>query len=367
MSGPAHSSQGIVANMQLPGRLRELASGVDALYLSARPDLPSQFIEHLEYCREWAGEAKRPAPCQIGDAVFGISPFGWGKYRYCLDHQMARLGFTTSRHLPTVRIQPRAQYLHAIGPAAVVASLQETLGPDLGKLYFGVSRVDLFADWQGWSLSLDDAHRFVCRADARRTYELGGTLTGFEFGSRKTKTFSARLYDKTAEIAVKANGWWLEIWGDRFVPEVPVHRMEFEIGREGLVEFDLETPTQVLAAAGDLWAYATEHWLTYRSPTSDQTRSRWPIADEWRQVQKATLSHHPVGIERLRSTHRSTSITKLLPGLTGYLASLGALIDAEGIDDTVGAVGHHLHNYEIISRTPFAERIERRRQEQELR
>ena len=110
------------------------------------------------------GEVKRRAPCEIGNATFGISPYGWGKYRFCLDHQMARIGFSTSRYLPTVRIQPRAEYLHAIGPEAVVSSLQETLGPQLGQLRFGVSRVDLFSDWQGWSLTLEDAHRFVCRA-----------------------------------------------------------------------------------------------------------------------------------------------------------------------------------------------------------
>jgi hypothetical protein len=49
-------------------------------------------------------EAKRRAPCEIGNAVFGISPFGWCEYRFCLDHQMARIGFSTNRYLPTVRI-----------------------------------------------------------------------------------------------------------------------------------------------------------------------------------------------------------------------------------------------------------------------
>ncbi len=131
-----------------------------------------------------------------------------------------------------------------------------------------------------------------------------------------------------------------------------MHRLEFEIGRQGLVEFDLNTPDQVLAAAGDLWAYATGEWLTYRSPTADQTRSRWPLAPEWLQVQQATLGHRAVGVERLRLARRSTSIEKLLPGLTGYLASLGALIGTEGIDDTLGAIGHHLHTYEIVSHTP---------------
>jgi hypothetical protein len=83
-------------------------------------------------------------------------------------------------------------------------------------------------------------------------------------------------------------------------------------------------------------------------------------------VQQATLTHRSVGIDRLHCIRRSTSVAKLLPGLTGYLASLGALIGTEGIDDTLGAVGQHLQNYEIISRTAFAERVARRRGDLEL-
>jgi hypothetical protein len=365
---PVHPSDQLVANVQLPAEnLRELASGIDALYLSGRAELPKRFLARLEDCRAWAVEAKRPAPCELGDLVVGIAPHGWGKYRFCLDHEMARIGFSASGHLPTVRVQPRSEFLHAVGPEAAVAALHEVLSPELRQLRFWVNRVDLFADWQGWDLTLDDAQRFVCRADARRTYEVAGKLTGFEFGSRKTNTFLARLYDKTADMAAKDNGWWLEVWGERYVPGPPVHRLEFEIGRQGLVEFDLNTPAQVLAAAGDLWAYATGEWLTYRSPTADRTRSRWPLAPEWIQVQRATLGHQAIGLERLRLSRRAASIQKLLPGLSGYLASLGALIGTDGIEDTVSAVGHHLRTYEIISRTAFAERVARRRSELELR
>jgi hypothetical protein len=365
---PVHPSDHLVANTHLlDSGLRELASGVDALYLSGRAEVPKRFLARLEDCRTWAGEAKRPAPCPIGDLTFGIAPQGWGKYRFCLDHEIARIGFSTSRHLPTVRVQPRSQFLHAIGPEEAVRVVHQLLDAELGRLRLWVNRVDLFADWQGWSLGLEDAPRFVCRADARRTYEVAGTLTGFEFGSRKTKTFLARLYDKTADMAAKDSGWWPEIWGDRYVPGGTVHRLEFEVGRQGLVEFDLNTPDQVLGAACDLWAYATEEWLTYRSPTADRTRSRWPLAPEWAQVQAATLGHQAVGLERLRLARRSTSIEKLLPGLNGYLASMGALLGTRGIDDTLEAIGHHLETYEIVSHTGFAERVARRRTELELR
>ena len=64
---------------------------------------------------------------------------------------MARIGFSTSRHLPTVRVQPRSQFLHAVGPEAAVKAVHELLDAELGRLRFWVNRVDLFADWQGWT------------------------------------------------------------------------------------------------------------------------------------------------------------------------------------------------------------------------
>ncbi len=189
---PVHSSDRLVANTHLPETgLRELASGVDALYLSGRAELPKRFLARLEDCRAWACEAKRPAPCEVGELLFGIASHGWGKYRFCLDHEMARIGFSTSHHLPTVRVQPRSQFLHAVGPEEAVRAVHQLLDAAVGRLRLWVNRVDLFADWQGWPLGLEDAQRFVCRADARRSYEVAGSLTGFEFGSRKTNTFLA--------------------------------------------------------------------------------------------------------------------------------------------------------------------------------
>jgi hypothetical protein len=73
-------SDQLVANLQLSeSRLRELASGVDALYLSGRAELSKRFLAHLEDRRRWAAEAKRAAPCEIGELTFGIAPHGWGK------------------------------------------------------------------------------------------------------------------------------------------------------------------------------------------------------------------------------------------------------------------------------------------------
>ena len=73
--------------------LVELASGVDALYLSGGPNCPALSrppggLPDLG----GAGDLKLTRSVRMGGVVFGIAPHGWGKYRYCLRHEMARWG-----------------------------------------------------------------------------------------------------------------------------------------------------------------------------------------------------------------------------------------------------------------------------------
>jgi len=211
------------------------------------------------------------------------------------------------------------------------------------------------------SLDATDRERYVCRADARRTYEQSERCSGFDFGSRRGGTVTGRIYDKTLDVAHKGTDWWLEIWGDRHVPGGDVTRVEIEFGRKALTEFRLDSPAQVLDAVGDLWAYGTEQWLTHRIPTADTNRSRWPLSPDWQVIQQASLRHNTTDLSRLQARSRAGSLRKLTPGLVGYLVGFAALVGTQDIDDTVEALSHHVANDEITRRTTFAERIRRRR------
>ncbi len=113
MRSPEPASVPIVANLRVSRSLgdapvpRELASGVDALYLSGNGYLSKGFLARLDEERMFADRASRPVPFELGDLVLGLAPHGWGKYRFCLDHETGRIGFSASRRLPPVRIQPR--------------------------------------------------------------------------------------------------------------------------------------------------------------------------------------------------------------------------------------------------------------------
>jgi len=344
------------------GEIRELASGIDALYLSGRAAVPSGLLDRLAEARVAAEMVSEAVPIELGGSEFAMAPFGWGKYRYRLLHDNGLVGVTRSERLPALRIQPRAEFLHGVGPDAAVDWFRQRFEDEVGPLRLSVSRVDLHADWQGWVPDWDDRERFVCRANALAMRGDCGDLTGWEFGRKGTKTISARIYDKTLEVEQKGNDYWLDIWGDAYEPELPVLRVEFEFGREGLREFRIDLPGEAIDASGALWVSATHEWLSYRSPTDDQTRSRWPVAPEWEQVQRARLADGAAGLDRIREGRRLGTLRTLGPSLVGYLAAFGANVGTVGIGDTCEALPRFLEHYSRWSGISFEDRIASKRQ-----
>lgn len=360
-----------VANMHVQppgsGRVCELASGVDALYLSGHGYLSKGFLARLEEERMFADRVSVPVPFELGPLTLGLAPHGWGKYGYCLDHETGRIGFTPSRRLPSVRIQPRAEFLHAVGPEETVRHFADLVRPFMEGLVLSVARLDLFVDMEGMQLCSQDRSAFVCRGDGCTTYENGPTVTGFAFGSRKTQRISARLYDKTAEMALKGTDWWELVWSDRHTPGAQVWRIEFEIGRAALSDLELFVPEAVLAAAPSLWTYCTAEWLTLRSPTGDSNRSRWPVDPRWRAVQSASLAHGATELRFIRDCKRATSLARLMPALVGYLVAFALWAGTTDLPNTLEALSESVANDEIVRRMTFAERVQRRRAEREFR
>lgn len=80
-----------VANERLRDPLVELASGIDALYLSGRAVLPADFLARIEDQRQLAEGTSIPIPFELGGEDFGLAPHGWGAYRFCLEHPDVRM------------------------------------------------------------------------------------------------------------------------------------------------------------------------------------------------------------------------------------------------------------------------------------
>ena len=342
--------------------LRELASGVDALYLSGRSSLPSELLERLEAARSEAEALDGSPPFQFGSLPMSIAPHAFGKHRFSLDHPYVRIGISPKLSIPALRIQPRAEFIHGLGPRAVVDTLQDLLESECGAVKLQVSRIDLFVDVQGWALTGDDRNSFVCRAAELNTSEVHQGLTGLQFGKRSTGTINGRIYNKTEEMKLSGADYWKDIWGDAFDPELPVHRIEFEVARGALREFDLNDPHEVLDATGALWSYLTQ-WLSHRVPTKDGTRSRWPVSRYWQDVSRASLADGSWGLARTYGGTQRGEMGKTIPALMGYLARFGALSDSYSEEEMIENLGIFVARYNEHATATMTHRIWQKRRE----
>ena len=74
-------------------------------------------LDPFEERRGCAEEFDLAAPVDVGPLTFSLAPHGWSKYRYCLEHPIGRVGATSSTFIPALRVQPRSEFIHAVGPA----------------------------------------------------------------------------------------------------------------------------------------------------------------------------------------------------------------------------------------------------------
>jgi len=187
----------------------EVASGLDALYMSGRIEVPESVIERLQTTREVAEEAEGPVGMEFGGVDFEMPPRGLLKYKYRLDHAFGVIGISPSKSLPPVRIQPYSEFLHRVGPRGVVQFFRNIIENEMGAVRLGASRLDLYIDVQGWELCVDDRHNFVRRATKVSTHKECDIFNGLVFGSRGTNTIYSRIYDKTIEMG-KKGGLYVE-------------------------------------------------------------------------------------------------------------------------------------------------------------
>lgn len=338
--------------------VRELASGLDALYLSGWASLPASFVDGLERAKGRALEAGEAVPFVLGGVEFGLEPRAFGRYAYRLAHEHGLIGFTASEHLPAVRVQPRAKLLHGLGPEATVDLFTGLLGT-VAEPVWSVARADLFADVQGWWPGAEDRHRFVCRAKTVTTHEEAAELTGLQFGRRSGGHLSARLYEKSAEARQTGAEWWFERWGEAYRAGEPVCRVEFEFGRTVLRECRVNTPEDLFREKAGLWGTGTE-WLSYRTPSGDQTRSRWPVAPEWEAIRTVSLRDRRVTVERTSRAQTAASEKRIVAGMCGYVSSFAALRNVSTIGEALALADPALREWEHETGIPFTARVGRK-------
>lgn len=207
-----------------------------------------------------------------------------------------------------------------------------------------VSRVDLACHVDNISPDITEIDNFVGRYKQDKAYRYDRKLETLYFGSRNSGKCMCRLYNKTAKcLRENDNTWFFDIWYNANMNLLNVWNIEFELHRDFLREFDIETYDDLTVTIHDLWLYLTTHWIRWCVP-SHLERKRWETTATWETVQSAYAEFEFNGFTR-REVQRVSDSTKYIPALSGFITSLAATLDYDDMDEALSYVKRSVQEY----------------------
>ncbi|MFA5845258.1 MAG: hypothetical protein WC971_10585 [Coriobacteriia bacterium] len=329
-------------------------SGVDTLEASFRGHLSDELQERLELGKGEAQLRSVPHRFDVAGIPFVINPAGLKPWRYVLSNEDLHLRLSPEHRLPTVSArlltEGLASYGHE-GGYAMAANLAASLGAGDPR---GLSRLDLFADWQGWVPSMAEMEHVVCPAQYRGTHRSGQGMT-YQFGRGGTVV---RVYNKTAELAVSGKDWLRMAWArdERYDPDADVWRFEVQYRRPALRRFDSERAEDAFARLGGLLASGLE-WCELRVPHG-LSSDRWETDPRWRAIAEGSFAGEP--LERVPEIRNTAQLHKLIPMLAGLTVSGAARLREPDFDIAWGLLGDHVWAYLEREDICFALQVEQR-------
>lgn len=231
-----------------------------------------------------------------------------------------------------------------------ISHLLEAVGIDLHH-YGGtiervqISRVDLCADYHipgGITLDFLEQHR-VSRADETTFHLRHDTLETYYVGAPSAPV-RLRLYDKGKEILAKGTKFWFaDIWQVDDITDV--WRVEFQMRRKLLKQFQINTLEELWQKIGGVWSYLTAEWLSFRYTDNDRTARR-SVLPWWEHVHKAGNIFKTSGsVQSYAKDDMLAPIEWYIPHIAGCLASVAARMNIEDCREAVKALGESLEGH----------------------
>jgi len=350
--------------------MKVLSSGIDTLNMAAKGQVQPEVWELLAEAQQRARleEESQPVEFPMTGQAFLVKPHGLRDHTYWLTSPDFELILGKSEKFPPVLVQLHSAYMHSVGIDRALELMEALLRHEIfaSAYRLNVSRIDIYADFQGWEPQVADLDRFVSFSRHRRgfqdnqqIYMTGPRLTGFMFGKGD---LAVRIYDKTIEIDRRGVSWLRDLWGtgdsDR-----PVWRLESQYRRAVLAEFNLSGVDEILASVQDLWRYGTEEWMSLRVPTNHSIRRRWPMDPVWEEIRRIRIAPTATGVVRRRLVQASE--LRLLQGFHGYATSLAALRHQPERHEALADIGRLLDQY-LASRGRRFEGEVRRKQDRQM-
>ncbi|MFC2012423.1 hypothetical protein ACFLVU_04770 [Chloroflexota bacterium] len=293
-------------------------SGIDSLVLgfSIEKYLDLDSFTELEDSKLLAGDKmfnSKGSPVSWYGVDFIVQPRGARGYEWILRNDDVIVCIAREAKggsvLPEVYVTFSASYLWSHGSTAAVKLFKQWLSKWALFTEDRVSRCDLCLDLEMTTPIIDLYKEIVTLAKHKGYYlkDLSGYLrglrnSGYEFGK---SALVGRFYDKTLEILSSKKDWFRDIWtANDWDGVTPVTRVEFQMRRNFLKLFQVNSYDDLEVAIASIWRYCTGDWLRVCAPSKGKKNNHQhllPVQEWWAFVQQSKcLFGKDVGLTRFQ-------------------------------------------------------------------
>ncbi|AUM63544.1 replication initiation factor [Brevibacillus laterosporus] len=299
----------------------------------------SSYLEEFEELKKAAQESMNIQTITIGSLVLTVERTGIPFYTYKLTSKDFSIYFmkTEMNSNPPIVIKFFSEYLWSYGCKHAYQNFLDWFSNfDATLLTNKLSRTDICVDTDEVTFKQIDSKGVVSRARKKEErfvpseFSEGREFSGLKIGARGG--LHCRIYNKLIELTVSGKSWFKQIWLDNgWAESKVVWRVEFEIRRQVLKQFSINTIEELLQKEDRLWAYLTGDWLSIRQPSKDNV-SRWKVKRKWKIIENAGLNYQPSPI--VREVIKQGNLLQLLNQTAGLMLSVAALSKHDTIEDT---------------------------------
>lgn len=344
------AKRGGTSNTPSPNSIKVISRGIDSLYVGFYCNLDKSLYELLEEKKQKAQDHKEKKEftddlnnnLTIENVFFNIRPHGYKNYSYIIFNDLFDILITKKTikpYFPNVYVKFKSLYLWSLGYKKAFYEIEDfiyKINEDESARNV-VSRIDICADFINWRPKLLDYNNFIKRAvhssaihkeDFSESYYKGKKLTGFTFGK---KNIVCRLYNKSEEIKNSNKQWFYDMWGEEY-NDKEVWRLEFQLRRDALKRFDLNTVEETYEKLDNIWAYLTQKWISLRVPNYKEEKvTRWNIKKEW--IILSNIIFESKAEPLIINKFKEHKIERIIPTLIGYLTSYAAHKDLYNLSE----------------------------------
>jgi hypothetical protein len=348
-----------------------LRFGVDTLELTypgvLKPAADREFKRLKELAQSQNPSDVALAQVQSSGSLFEVRERGSRRFAYAISNPnyWIQLSRGRSKDFPAAAVRMSSGALAAQSPRVLDIDVARVLAEWVDELGSpGVSRIDLFVDFVA-PVNMEGWHRsaWVTRAKGISQHAVGNTFSGWSIGLGSD--ISCRLYDKMLEIVTHSpdKAYLFELWkAQGWDMSSAVWRLEFQIRRAVLTQFQKKHLFEVLDHLNGLWSYASTEWLQLKMPDeSDSNRARWAVHPLWAFLSLLDWEGNGGPLARKFRTDRIPDMKRAMQVGVSYLASFMA---SQGLDDVdegfrayVDALRKHLDEVSFKTEIPPEELV----------